>query len=354
MAVYRGTYYSSLGCTGTKPGVQAATSWYLGAYRSRNAANLGTYVCKGLGSGWSIHADGRAADWGTSPYGVPSSWGWELANALRLHSNELGIQLIIFQNRLWSCTQPDAGWRSYSGDYHGHLHVEFTPHAARTLSAARVQQVVGGGGPGDSAAAPSGMPPLRHGASGVEARRLQAALNKAIGARLAEDGEYGPATVAAVKTLQQRSRITADGVYGPATAVKLTGLLEDDMQLNDTVDMYDEKGKKRWWSGNIIGKDKITVNSALQYAAASLYYTRNEVMPELRASRKRDEAILAAMKGLDTQAILTRIDQRAAEDAARDQAVLELLDQHASGSLDAEAVVQRIGQLLAAGRPDGS
>lgn len=69
---------------------------------------------------------------------------------------------------------------------------------------------------------------------------------------------------------------------------------------------------------------------------------------------KGQVALLAALQGLDTAAILARIDQRAEEDAARDEAMLELLSQHASGALDADAVVRRIGELLAAGQPDGS
>lgn len=195
MAIYRGPYYSASGCTGTKSGVLAATSWYLGAYGSRGAANLGTYVCKRLGSGWSIHADGRAADWGTTPYGVPAGWGWDLANALRLHSDELGVQLIIFQDRLWSASRPDDGWRNYSGDWHGHLHVEFTPTAAQSLTAARVQQILGSSGSGGH----GGMIGLKHGDQGPEVRELQCELAE-LGLIPTDDidGIYGDQTAGAV------------------------------------------------------------------------------------------------------------------------------------------------------------
>ena len=146
MSIYRGPYHSAKGCdSSARSGTNALMSWYLGAYKARGAANLGTYACKRLGSGWSIHAERRAADLGTSPYGgVDSSWGWALANALRLNSAELGVQLIILGRKVWSCSYPDAGWRSYTGEYHGHMHVELTPSASRSLTVATIQRVLSG------------------------------------------------------------------------------------------------------------------------------------------------------------------------------------------------------------------
>lgn len=151
MALYRG-YHPATGCTGgPRPGARALMSWFLGAYGWRGAANLGIYNCKSLGSGWSLHAEGRATDLGTAPYGNPSGggwpgWGWELANALRDNSAELGIQCVIFDRRIWSGAHPDAGWRTYSGSnpHTGHLHAELTPTAAANLTAAQVEAVIGG------------------------------------------------------------------------------------------------------------------------------------------------------------------------------------------------------------------
>lgn len=149
MSIYRGAYYGASGCdSGSRPGTNAMVSWFLGAYASRGAANLGTYACKRLGSGWSIHAERRATDLGTAPYGgVDSAWGWNLANALRRNSEELGVQLIILGRKVWSCRYPGAGWRDYKGDYHGHAHVELIPYAADNLTAAYIESVIGGGSP---------------------------------------------------------------------------------------------------------------------------------------------------------------------------------------------------------------
>lgn len=69
-------------------------------------------------------------------------------------------------------------------------------------------------------------------------------------------------------------------------------------------------------------------------------------LPKLAAElRLRDQAILAAIQGLDATAILERIEESAAAQAQT--AVLRsLIAQHEDGTLDAEEVVQRISELL--------
>lgn len=42
-----------------------------------------------------------------------------------------------------------------------------------------------------------------------------------LGLRLAEDGDFGPATKAALIKVQQYHKITADGIYGPQTAITM-------------------------------------------------------------------------------------------------------------------------------------
>lgn len=167
-------------------------SWFLGAYGSRGAKNLGTYGCKRLGSGWSLHAERRAADLGTAPYGgVDSEWGWAFANALRLHSAELGVQLIILGRKVWSCRYPDAGWRDYTGEYHGHAHVELTPSSSLSLTAEKIQSTIGGGEDGML---------VKKGDTGEEVKFWQNILTDlGHGATLGEvDGNYGPKMEAAV------------------------------------------------------------------------------------------------------------------------------------------------------------
>lgn len=63
---------------------------------------------------------------------------------------------------------------------------------------------------------PVGPTVLRRGDSGNAVVALQRELNR-LGADLNPDGDFGPATETAVKTLQRNAGLTADGVYGPAT-----------------------------------------------------------------------------------------------------------------------------------------
>ncbi|NOK13730.1 hypothetical protein HNS30_32250 [Corallococcus exercitus] len=69
---------------------------------------------------------------------------------------------------------------------------------------------------------PSGNELLARGAKGPEVTRLQQSLN-ALGAQppLELDGDFGPATEAALKDYQQRSGLPADGIHGPMTSAKM-------------------------------------------------------------------------------------------------------------------------------------
>jgi hypothetical protein len=59
------------------------------------------------------------------------------------------------------------------------------------------------------------------------------------------------------------------------------------------------------------------------------------------------EAVLAAVTDGDHAAVLARIEQLAEQEAQRDRVLLDLLRAHSDGTLTAEAVVARIGELLA-------
>lgn len=67
------------------------------------------------------------------------------------------------------------------------------------------------------------FPSLRQGETGVAVKKLQGALIKK-GYKVVVDGQYGPATVAAIKKCQADAGLASDGVTGMATA-KVLGLL---------------------------------------------------------------------------------------------------------------------------------
>jgi hypothetical protein len=222
------TYQWATGCSeGPTPGAKALMAYYLGAYANRTdprPANLGIYLCERLGSGWSLHAEGRAADLGTAPYSRPP-WGWTLAEKLRLNSKELGVQLIIFDRTIWSANFPHAGWRNYVGSnpHTGHLHVELTQAAAKNLTTATIRNVLN---PPKPAPAPAPTPTKNQ--PGTRVLRLASPLMRGpdvkhvqrwVGTRRAGpvDGIYGQQTVAGVRWYQRIRGITVDGIVGPVT-----------------------------------------------------------------------------------------------------------------------------------------
>ena len=71
---------------------------------------------------------------------------------------------------------------------------------------------------------------LSQGASGDDVRQLQIRVSgyPGYGAVLALDGQYGPATKAAVTRFQQAYGLAADGIAGPATFAKIYQLQADD------------------------------------------------------------------------------------------------------------------------------
>ncbi|MFG3418752.1 hypothetical protein [Micromonospora sp. NPDC048063] len=111
------------------------------------------------------------------------------------------------------------------------------------------------------------------------------------------------------------------------------------------------------WVGND-GKTKYSAGSWLRNANIAAAGAKAEATK----ARLLAEAILAKMEGLDTSAVLARVDAHAQaerdrdDDAARRDAQLaELVRQHQSGALDAAEVVRLIGERLAAsGTPDVS
>ncbi|MGH8880059.1 MAG: hypothetical protein ACRD0P_22360 [Stackebrandtia sp.] len=122
----------------------------------------------------------------------------------------------------------------------------------------------------------------------------------------------------------------------------ITGKDNDDMELSDKVKV------PGWLQENF---DDLGANISVQTALASGYgharSTKEYVLKLAKESRLRDEAVLNAIKGLDTAAVIAAIEKRAAEDAKRDAALAALVEGYSDGSLQASEVADKVVSLIA-------
>lgn len=125
---------------------------------------------------------------------------------------------------------------------------------------------------------------------------------------------------------------------------------DDDVKLTDTVKLVNGAGVQ-------YTSPTTTVEGVLASTNYYVLQTRNSVLAELADAQVRDEAILAAVTGGGQAEVLAAIraqgeqtrrqlaDQAQAE-AARDTELRDLVQQGQDGTLDANEVVRRIGELL--------
>jgi len=103
------------------------------------------------------------------------------------------------------------------------------PVTHQPKGSAKGGQFAPGGGSGGAAGAkagarptPTNQNPVGMGERGQRVKDLQTRLN-AMGAHLAVDGQFGPATLAAVRALQKKYGLKTDGLVGPKTTAALRG-----------------------------------------------------------------------------------------------------------------------------------
>lgn len=91
----------------------------------------------------------------------------------------------------------------------------FTPWS--TYNSGAYEQYLNGNVPPSQAGSGGGTPPtIEEGSTGPYVQQLQSDLN-VLGYGLAVDGDFGPLTLAAVRTFQSRQGIGVDGIVGPIT-----------------------------------------------------------------------------------------------------------------------------------------
>lgn len=222
MSLYRG-YVPARSCTdGPQEGVRAFARAALAAVPE--SGSDGIYNCRPIRGSTritSLHGEGRAFDWRCA---AGATWAGAAAEYLRLNSGQFGIQCVIYNRRIWSGAQPDAGWRHYSGvDAHTtHLHIEFSWAAARGLTQDRAASLLAG-----LLAPPPPKTPVVTAAERVRLVKWQRHL------RVKPDGNYGPVTATAdmrmrtaahfptarvnVREVQRVLGVKQDGDRGPLT-----------------------------------------------------------------------------------------------------------------------------------------
>lgn len=224
-------------CTdGPQPGAVALMDWALANYGDRGAYNLGIYNCRTVrGSGTrSLHSEGRALDIGLpmDGDGTGTAMGHRLVDRLREVGEDIGIQCMIYDRRIWSAKSPGPDGRPYTGasPHYNHIHLELGWRAARQLDEERITQVIGG----TPARRPSsidyerynrtaepGERLLRLGSAGNDVQVVQSHIGRE---RCGEaDGYYGPKTESGVRWYQDMRGIMSDGVVGSETWSQVLG-----------------------------------------------------------------------------------------------------------------------------------
>lgn len=214
------TYVPAKSCTsGPTAGAKALMSWYLGAYGSKGGRNLGIFLCRDIAgsSTLSLHGEGRAVDLGVP---VGAAWAQKLADWLVANAKALGIQLVIYNGKVWSLRYPTAGWRPYNGSnqHRDHLHVELCPAAAKSLTANTIKAVAA---PKPAATAPAFPGRLLKYTPhklmrGTDIKKWQERM-KARGWRITVDGVYGPQSRDVCVKFQREKGLADDGIVGPNT-----------------------------------------------------------------------------------------------------------------------------------------
>lgn len=233
-------------CTGSTPrGSQEFMNWAVYDF-GQGARNLGIYNCRSVrgSTNRSLHGEGRAVDVGFSGSGNPA--GTRLLNLLLPHVGALGIQMIIWNRRMYSARYPRGVRYNGTVPHTDHLHIELTWHAARNLNRDYIRRVVGG----RQAAPPPPPPPdwnaIRRWNAGLLLPKVQG-----IRTPLPTSNNY----VEDIKLIQsalnvvQNAGLKVDGQFGPATFLNLAGFQQNlgkiGIKVNDPVGVLGDTTK--WW-----------------------------------------------------------------------------------------------------------
>ena len=199
--------------------------------RVGGTTNGGLYVCKeirGSGGTLSFHGIWQAGDTMCPSQTQETPQGLALVGLLSQVASGINLQRIIHARRIWD---PIKDWHAFTGpDPHwNHVHWEVN-HIGAAMSASAIAAVF------NKVGSTIPAPPRATGTLAQLAEAIQAArrtivrvgdkgqkvqvlqlLLKAHGFIITVDGDYGPATLAAVRQFQKNVGTTVDGIVGPKT-----------------------------------------------------------------------------------------------------------------------------------------
>jgi len=169
----------------------------------------GIYNCRSVRSGqsYSCHAEGRALD-----VRCDKATGDAIVKLVAAHGLPLGVQAIIWWDRIWSAKSPNG--RAYNGadPHHGHVHIELTRAAGKNLTLARIQSVLD----------PKPVKPVKPSKpSSTFPLPAGHAFGRTVGARV-HNGTRNSEDKADVKRIQRKLKVVpVSGLFGQITQRKV-------------------------------------------------------------------------------------------------------------------------------------
>ena len=221
-----------------KPGVQALAQLMVNHYKVGSAESWA--ITRNCNSGVTEHSEGRAWDWMLNASNAnqkavaDSVTAWLVAPDAQgrpgAMARRFGIMYIVWNKKMWRAYDPARGWAPYTGSapHTDHIHFSFTWDGAykrtswwtgRAVTTVDAGPAPAAPGPTDKPTTPSSVyAVLVQGSSGADVALAQ----KVIGVEA--DGQFGPLTLAALKTWQGRNGVPATGKLDAATWAKMVAL----------------------------------------------------------------------------------------------------------------------------------
>jgi peptidoglycan hydrolase-like protein with peptidoglycan-binding domain len=219
-----------------KAGVTAFAQLMVGHYRVGSAAPWN--IVRNCNSGITEHSEGRAWDWMLSAanpqqkaiadsvvawLSAPDAHGRPGAMARRF-----GINYIIWNKKMWRAYAPERGWAAYTGSspHTDHIHFTFTWDGAYKRTSWWTGRAVTTIDPGPPPPKPTSTPStpsavytvLVQGSTGADVALAQRVIG------VPADGQFGPVTLAALKTWQAANRVPVTGRLDAATWARMVAL----------------------------------------------------------------------------------------------------------------------------------